>query len=83
MSRGDGRRTASAAKASNPPAEAAKGYETVVLVLQDGGALGAYQAGVYETLHDAGIRPDWIAGISIGAEIDVGGLTRQAAQLVR
>ncbi len=39
----------------------------VVLVLQGGGALGAYQAGVYEGLHYAGLAPDWIAGISIGA----------------
>jgi NTE family protein len=38
-----------------------------VLVLQGGGALGAYQAGVYETLSGAGIEPDWVAGISIGA----------------
>src|SRR3546814_10882878 len=37
------------------------------LVLQGGGALGAYQAGVYEGLHEAGIRPTWLAGISIGA----------------
>ncbi len=42
-------------------------YETVVLVLQGGGALGAYQCGVYEGLDAAGIRPDWFAGISIGA----------------
>ena len=39
----------------------------VALVLQGGGALGAYQAGVYEGLHGAGIAPDWLAGISIGA----------------
>ncbi|HWD29898.1 MAG TPA: patatin-like phospholipase family protein [Rhizomicrobium sp.] len=38
-----------------------------VLVLQGGGALGAYQAGVYEGLGEADFRPDWIAGISIGA----------------
>ncbi|MCP5202215.1 MAG: patatin-like phospholipase family protein [Gammaproteobacteria bacterium] len=38
-----------------------------VLVLQGGGALGAYQAGVYEALDAAGCRPDWVAGISIGA----------------
>jgi NTE family protein len=38
-----------------------------VLVLQGGGALGAYQAGVYEALADRGIAPDWVAGISIGA----------------
>ncbi|MGY3534511.1 patatin-like phospholipase family protein [Bradyrhizobium sp. USDA 4452] len=42
-------------------------YDVVALVLQGGGALGAYQAGVYEGLHEAGIRPNWIAGISIGA----------------
>lgn len=39
----------------------------VVLVLQGGGALGSYQAGVYQALHDAGIEPDWIVGTSIGA----------------
>ncbi|RKP50580.1 DUF3734 domain-containing protein [Trinickia fusca] len=42
-------------------------YETIALVLQGGGALGAYQAGVYEGLHEAGIEPNWMAGISIGA----------------
>lgn len=46
---------------------AARDYETIVLVLQGGGALGAYQCGVYEGLDGAGIRPDWYAGISIGA----------------
>jgi NTE family protein len=39
----------------------------VVLVLQGGGALGAYQLGVYEALHAAGIEPDWVIGTSIGA----------------
>ena len=39
----------------------------VVLVLQGGGALGAYQVGVYEALHDAGIEPEWVIGTSIGA----------------
>jgi len=38
-----------------------------VLVLQGGGALGAYQAGVYEALNWGGVRPHWVAGISIGA----------------
>ena len=38
-----------------------------VLVLQGGGALGAYQAGVYEALHETGIEPDWCIGTSIGA----------------
>jgi NTE family protein len=42
-------------------------YERTVLVMQGGGALGSYQAGAYEVLNDHGIRPDWIAGISIGA----------------
>lgn len=39
----------------------------VVLVLQGGGALGAYQVGVYQALHEAGVEPDWIVGTSIGA----------------
>jgi NTE family protein len=41
--------------------------QQVVLVLQGGGALGAYQAGVFEALHEAGIEPDWVIGTSIGA----------------
>jgi NTE family protein len=41
--------------------------DLVVLVLQGGGALGAYQAGVYEALIELGIELDWVAGISIGA----------------
>ena len=41
--------------------------EQVVLVLQGGGALGAYQVGVYQALHEAGIEPDWVIGTSIGA----------------
>ena len=39
----------------------------VVLVFQGGGALGAYQGGVYQALHEAGIEPDWVVGTSIGA----------------
>ena len=39
----------------------------VALVLQGGGALGAYQVGVYEALHEAGVEPDWVIGTSIGA----------------
>lgn len=42
-------------------------YESIALMLQGGGALGAYQAGVYQGLDEAGIRPNWLAGISIGA----------------
>src|SRR5689334_25129397 len=41
-------------------------YETIALTLQGGGALGAYQAGVYQGLHEAGIEPDWVIGTSIG-----------------
>ena len=39
----------------------------IVLVLQGGGALGAYQAGVYQALHEHDLVPDWIVGTSIGA----------------
>lgn len=39
----------------------------LVLVLQGGGALGAYQAGVYQAFHEAGLEPDWVIGTSIGA----------------
>ena len=42
-------------------------HDHIALVLQGGGALGAYQAGVYEELCRAGFRPNWIAGVSIGA----------------
>ena len=42
-------------------------YPVTALVLQGGGALGAYQAGVYEGLAEVGIHPNWVAGISIGA----------------
>jgi NTE family protein len=44
-----------------------RGCERVALVLQGGGALGAYQAGVYQALHEAEIEPDWVSGVSIGA----------------
>ena len=42
-------------------------YQRIALVLQGGGALGSYQAGVFEGLADNGIQPDWVAGISIGS----------------
>ena len=42
-------------------------FECIALLLQGGGALGAYQAGVYEALSEAHLAPDWVAGISIGA----------------
>jgi len=42
-------------------------FDCIALLLQGGGALGAYQCGVYEALAEANIYPDWVAGISIGA----------------
>jgi len=39
----------------------------IVLVFQGGGALGAYQAGVYQALHDGKVEPHWVIGTSIGA----------------
>ncbi|MFY9656415.1 MAG: patatin-like phospholipase family protein [Methylocystis sp.] len=46
---------------SRPP------FEQIALLLQGGGALGSYQGGVYQALDEANIRPDWVAGVSIGA----------------
>jgi NTE family protein len=42
-------------------------FECIALLLQRGGALGAYQAGVYQALAEVDLHPDWVAGISIGA----------------
>jgi NTE family protein len=42
-------------------------FDCIALLLQGGGALGAYQAGVYQGLSEANLHPDWVAGISIGA----------------
>jgi NTE family protein len=39
----------------------------IARVLQGGGALGACQAGVYQALQEAGLEPDWVSGVSIGA----------------
>lgn len=52
---------------SPPPPWRPPGCQGIALVLQGGGALGAYQAGVYQALHEAGLEPDWVAGVSIGA----------------
>ena len=49
------------------PHSSATPFPCVAQLLQGGGALGAYQAGVYEALAEHGIEPTWIAGISIGA----------------
>jgi NTE family protein len=43
------------------------GCDRIALVLQGGGALGAYQCGVYQALHESGVEPDWVCGVSIGA----------------
>ena len=54
--------------AAKPPTRSATSITArSVLVLQGGGALGAYQGGVYQALHEAGIEPDWMIGTSIGA----------------
>jgi NTE family protein len=54
--------------ASVPAKDAFRGpYTQTALVFQGGGALGAYQAGVYQALAEAGCTPDWLSGISIGA----------------
>jgi NTE family protein len=50
-----------------PPARTESYDKKVALVLQGGGALGSYQAGVYEALSTSQYMPDWIAGISVGA----------------
>ena len=57
-----GRRAPGTGATGRPP-----GWDRVALVLQGGGALGAYQAGVYQALHEANVLPDWISGVSIGA----------------
>src|ERR1700730_11163030 len=51
----------------NPPARQPSYDKKIGLVLQGGGALGSYQAGVYEALASSEYFPDWVAGISIGA----------------
>ena len=57
------------AKQERPAAEKTPDAKSrqVVLVFQGGGALGAYQAGVYQALHETRVEPDWIIGTSIGA----------------
>lgn len=49
------------------PAPPAKRAFDLVLVLSGGNALGAFQAGAYEALHQYGLRPDWVVGASVGA----------------
>ena len=58
--------TATATKPTSKPEHKPKPPQTV-LVLQGGGALGAYQGGVFEVLAEQGLQPDWVVGTSIGA----------------
>ena len=52
---------------SNSQKDTRTPFERIVLLLQGGGALGSYQAGVYQALAEADLHPNWVAGISIGA----------------
>jgi len=52
---------------SNPPTSCRPPFDCIALLLQGGGALGAYQGGVYQALAERDLHPDWVAGISIGA----------------
>jgi NTE family protein len=52
---------------SNSEGEKRTQFERIALLLQGGGALGSYQAGVYQALAEADLHPGWVAGISIGA----------------
>ncbi|MBC7942418.1 MAG: patatin-like phospholipase family protein [Chitinophagaceae bacterium] len=65
--KGKGRQAADSAQPATLDYCTAAKERQVVLVLQGGGALGAYQVGVYQALHEAGIEPDWVIGTSIGA----------------
>jgi len=60
-------KTSSQAKPAATAPQNSPDKQSIVLVLQGGGALGAYQAGVYEELSTSDYVPDWIAGVSIGA----------------
>jgi NTE family protein len=61
-------------------------FECIALVLQGGGALGSYQAGVYQALVEANLQPDWVAGISIGtinAAIIAGNAPEKGVEMLR
>ncbi len=58
---------ASRAEPKSRPAKQRPPFERIALLLQGGGALGSYQAGVYQALAEANLHPDWVAGISIGS----------------
>ena len=62
------------------------GTNRIALVLQGGGALGAYQAGVYEAMHENDLAPNWVVGTSIGAinaAIIAGNLPQQRVARLR
>lgn len=61
------RRKAKARAAAAAACNTATPFPSIALLLQGGGALGAYQAGVYQALAEHRIEPTWVAGISIGA----------------
>ena len=61
------RKSSEADRRPSHRAERRARFGCVALLLQGGGALGAYQAGVYQALDEADLVPDWLAGISIGA----------------
>ena len=64
----DSQPTKGVAAGSAPPESRVRPeFERIALLLQGGGALGAYQGGVYQALAEADLHPDWVAGISIGA----------------
>ncbi|MDN3563879.1 patatin-like phospholipase family protein [Paeniroseomonas aquatica] len=53
--------------AAGGPSCRPQGSQCIALILQGGGALGAYEAGVYQALEEAELHPDWIVGVSVGA----------------
>src|ERR1700735_5128981 len=61
-------------------------FEGVALVLQGGGALGAYQAGVFQATHEENIEVSWVCGTSIGAvngALIVGNLPERRVERLR
>ena len=60
-------RQANPTRRKSPRTDQRTPFERVALLLQGGGALGSFQAGVYQGLAEANLHPDWVAGISIGA----------------
>jgi NTE family protein len=61
------RRVAARSRTSTPHRPVNAGHDHAVPVLQGGGALGSYQAGVYDVLAEAGVDPGWVTGVSIAS----------------